>query len=233
MRFFSTLASTLVVALSATSVTAVPHDKVKGYPEKVTEKYGNLYKKYKPFLEVVTGCVPFPAVQDDGGVSGGLKNTGAMNGHCSKSDGQVYVRGKSVSNDLFGIMYAWYMPKDQNVDGPGNLGHRHEWENIIVWLSSDKDNAEYKGVSYSGHGGYSFEKDKKYLDGSRPKIMYLTKGKNHELEVGTKKGGEQPMIAWESMSDAARSSLNTYDFGKANCGINDKNFQGNLDKAKP
>lgn len=70
MHFLNTFTSALVAALSVTSVAAdtIAHDKVKGYPEKVPEKYGNLYKKYKPFLDVDTGCVPFPAVQDDGGV---------------------------------------------------------------------------------------------------------------------------------------------------------------------
>jgi hypothetical protein len=48
--------------------------------------------------------------------SGGLQNTGSSNGMCSSSEGQVYGRGADVDG-MFAIMYAWYMPKDQPLEG--------------------------------------------------------------------------------------------------------------------
>lgn len=39
---------------------------------------------------------------------GGLKDTGAPNGRCSKNVGQVYARGAKHGNE-YGIMYSWYV----------------------------------------------------------------------------------------------------------------------------
>jgi len=41
----------------------INHDAVVGFPETVPAGItGELYLKYKPFLKVFNGCVPFPAV---------------------------------------------------------------------------------------------------------------------------------------------------------------------------
>lgn len=45
----------------------INHDAVVGFPETVpTGITGELYLKYKPFLKVFNGCVPFPAVDAAG-----------------------------------------------------------------------------------------------------------------------------------------------------------------------
>ena len=83
--------------------------------------------------------------------SGGLSPTGGSNAGCSSSTGQVYARSASFNN-AFAIMYAWYMPKVRNAchrgvnqkltfalaqDSPSTgLGHRHDWERIVVWLDN-------------------------------------------------------------------------------------------------
>ena len=46
-------------------------------------------------------------------------------------------------------MYSWYMPKDSPSSG---LGHRHEWENVVVWLSGQSESATLRGVAISAHG---------------------------------------------------------------------------------
>ena len=67
--------STLLVLASTTPTGlierrgVIPHDAVQPFPENVgTSDSGKIYLKYKPFLKVVDGCVPFPAVQADGSV---------------------------------------------------------------------------------------------------------------------------------------------------------------------
>lgn len=59
----------------ASAVTAWPlqrravigHDKVVGFPQLVPQgTTGDQYLKFKPWLEVYNGCVPFPAVDADG-----------------------------------------------------------------------------------------------------------------------------------------------------------------------
>lgn len=64
----------LSLALLATTSLASPikravidHDAVVGFPQTVpTGTLGTLYLKYKPYLKVVNGCVPFPAVDAQG-----------------------------------------------------------------------------------------------------------------------------------------------------------------------
>lgn len=68
--------STYVAALAACSYAAplhltrravINHDAVIGFEEAVPSGIaGTLYLKYKPYLEVINGCVPFPAVNAAG-----------------------------------------------------------------------------------------------------------------------------------------------------------------------
>ena len=45
----------------------IDHDAVLGFPETVPSGVtGELYLRYKPHLKVFNGCVPFPAVQENG-----------------------------------------------------------------------------------------------------------------------------------------------------------------------
>lgn len=65
-----------LLALATTSLAApfslsrravIGHDQVVGFPQTVPSGLaGQLYLKYKPYLEVSNGCVPFPAVDAAG-----------------------------------------------------------------------------------------------------------------------------------------------------------------------
>ncbi|KAI8932410.1 hypothetical protein NX059_010596 [Plenodomus lindquistii] len=122
-------------------------------------------------------------------------------------------------------MYSWYMPKDSPSTG---LGHRHDWENIVVWLSSASTTATLRGIAISAHGDYE-KTTTPSLSGSRPKIGYISYFPvNHQL-IGTgDQGGEQPVIAWESMTAAARSAIENTNFGDATPSFRDSNFQSYL-----
>lgn len=80
-RLASWLASA-VVSVSAAPLqprAVIGHDAVVGFPETVPSgTIGNLYLKYKPYLKVVNGCVPFPAVDSAG-------NTGYVLAHTALS----------------------------------------------------------------------------------------------------------------------------------------------------
>lgn len=59
------IAGSVVVAPALGAV--ISHDAVVGFPESVpSTTAGSLYLKYKPYLKVFNGCVPFPAVDPDG-----------------------------------------------------------------------------------------------------------------------------------------------------------------------
>lgn len=124
-----------------------------------------------------------------------------------------------------------YMPVDKPSRG---LGHRHDWEGIVVWIDSlDPSTQKLLAVSCSSHGNFNkFVGDKAPVDGTRPKIRYFNIWPtNHGTGVTSKKGGEQPLIAWESLTEAARVALSTTDFESATVMMKDSTFEGNLAKA--
>ncbi|KAJ4331071.1 hypothetical protein N0V95_009949 [Ascochyta clinopodiicola] len=206
----------------------IDHDAVVGFSQTVPSGIvGTLMLKYKPYLKVFNGCVPFPAVDSAGNTGGGLATTGSSNGGCSSSTGQVYARAGTYSGK-YGIMYSWYMPKDSPSTG---LGHRHDWENIVVWLSAQSESATVTGVAISAHGDYQKEASPPF-QGTSPKIGYISYYPvNHQLISTSDLGGQQPLIAWDSMTAAARTALENTDFGSATPSFRDSNFQSYLSDA--
>ncbi|KAF9877554.1 necrosis inducing protein [Colletotrichum karsti] len=229
------LASWLAAAVSVSAAPLQPravidHDAVVGFPETVPSgTVGNLYLKYKPYLKVVNGCVPFPAVDSAGNTGGGLATSGSSNGGCSSSTGQVYARGGTY-NGAYAIMYSYYMPKDSPSTG---LGHRHDWENTVVWLSAASESATVLGVAVSAHGDYDTKTSGiSFTDTTHPRVGYQsTWPVNHQMIFTSEQGGQQPLIAWESLTSAARTALENTDFGSANVPMKEGNFNNNLGKA--
>ncbi|KDN63871.1 putative necrosis inducing protein [Colletotrichum sublineola] len=199
-------AAATVMAAPIERRAVIGHDAVVGFPETVPSGIvGSLY------------------------LNGGLKPSGSSNGGCSSSTGQVYARGGSY-NGRYGIMYSYYMPKDS--PSPG-LGHRHDWENAVVWLSDASASATIVGVSASAHGGYDRRTSGVDFTGTtHPRIGYRSIWPvNHQMIFTSETGGQQPLIAWESLTDAARNALQNTDFGSAGVPMKDGSFVENLAKA--
>ncbi|KAG3242306.1 hypothetical protein PI124_g12848 [Phytophthora idaei] len=122
------------------------HDEVKPFPEPapvtISEKAG---VKFKPQIQIRTGCVPYPSVNEFGETSGGLQISGNPKGGCRGSGHGSQVYGRSTwINDVWAIMYSWYFPKDSP---SSRMGHRHDWEHAIVFI----DNPDVLLISnYSG-----------------------------------------------------------------------------------
>ncbi|TGO18322.1 hypothetical protein BPAE_0386g00070 [Botrytis paeoniae] len=227
----SVLASTVVAIPTPSQLESravISSDAVVGFPETVPSgTVGTVYETYQPYLDVVNGCVPFPAVDASGNTGGGLAPTGSSNGGCSSSTGQVYVRG-AQSGSYYGIMYSWYMPKDEPSTG---IGHRHDWEGVIVWLSSSTATTadNIVAVCPSAHGGWDCSTDGYSLSGTSPLIKYESIWPiDHSMGLTSTVGGQQPMIAWESLPTAAQTALETTDFGSANVPFIPSVFANNL-----
>ncbi|KAM3086369.1 hypothetical protein ACMFMG_000503 [Clarireedia jacksonii] len=210
------------------SRAVINSDAVVGFAEKVPSgTVGTVYEAYQPYLYVVNGCVPFPAVDASGNTGGGLAPTGASNGDCSSSTGQIYVRG-AQSGSYYGVMYSWYMPKDEPSTG---IGHRHDWEGVIIWLSSSTSTSASNIVAVcpSAHGGWDCSTNGYKLSGTGALIKYESIWPiDHSCGLTSTVGGQQPMIAWESLPTAAQNALATTDFGDANVPFIDSRFTSNL-----
>jgi len=125
-------------------------------------------------------------------------------------------------------MYSWYMPKDSPSSG---LGHRHEWENVVVWLSSASTSATVLGVAASQHGDH-VKSTSPNMSGTHPTIGYISYWPvNHQMIFTSTVGGSQPLIAWESLPEAARTALTNTNFGDATVPFKDSTFTNQLAKA--
>jgi len=240
MTVISKVLSVLVAAAAAVNATPTPtpaeilprgtiaSDEIVGFDETVPSgTEGTLYLAYQPYLKVVNGCVPFPGVDAAGDTNAGLKPTGSTNGGCDSSTGQIYARATAYG-DYYAIMYSWYMPKDEPSSG---LGHRHDWEGAVVWLTSGSSTTAENIVAVcpSAHGKWDCTTDGYTLSGIKPLIQYESIWPlDHSCSVTSTVGGLQPLIAWESLPTVASDALDTTDFGSANVPFNEDHFTTNL-----
>lgn len=136
---FTDFESSILSKRANSDFQVVPHDSIKYIPENVRGGVeGNAIRRYEPYLHIASGCQSYPAVSATGQVGGGLDNTGSTSGGCNDpSNGQTYARGGWYQG-RYAIMYAFYMPKDQISDGGANGGHRHDWENVVIWIDNRK-----------------------------------------------------------------------------------------------
>lgn len=110
-------------------------------------------------------------------------------------------------------MYSWYMPKDQTIDDVSPGSHRHDFENVVIWLSSDTTTV--LGGAASGHGEYKITSSA-VPGGDSPTVEYFaTFPTNHELQFTQTVGNTYPVSDWDAMPDAAKSALQDTDFGDA------------------
>lgn len=192
---------------------------------------------YQPLLYVTDqGCVPFPAVDSAGDVSGGLNPSGAPNGDCTSSVGQVYSRYTTYAN-LCAIMYSWFMPKDMPPSGIG--GHRYEWEGIIVWLNSCTVGASIVSINYSEHGSWSVNHSPPTWAGAtgfasngvHPLVVYHAPDffLDHHPDPTNTIGGTQPLVGWNNLPAPALNVIDNFNFGAATPPLNDATFASNLE----
>ncbi|KUF85270.1 hypothetical protein AM588_10000864 [Phytophthora nicotianae] len=210
--------------LSFVSVNAgirtINHDQVQPFEEmEPTTDSEKSAIKYKPQLHISKGCYPYPAVQANGAISGGLKWSGWANSDCEKpvQGSQIYSRSDWYKGK-WAIMYAWYFPKGAFRASKYNRGHRHFWSSAIVWTdNTNPDNSAILGVSMSGSKGY--------VKKPSPKTKYIEKGttlkldsyigfwlSNQALRLTKKSGGTQDLVTWEQLTDEARDALSKFDF---------------------
>ena len=117
-------------------------------------------------------------------------------------------------------------------------GHIHDWEQTIVWLDGERDQAKIEAVSPSGHGGFkTYPIDDFNVKGTHPLIEYdqaFDKIRNHQLLEGDEDevGQLQKIVAWTEMSDVMRKNLNTPKvFNGCTPGVVDSDFSRFLEAA--
>ena len=190
-----------------------------------------VHNQFAPKLHTDHGCEPFAAVDDQGNYNKGLKDSGSHNGNCSSSNtGQAYARSQ-CKDGFCGHMFVYYMPKDNGVPFP-SLGHRHDFEEIVVWT---KD-GEFIGAAYSRHGDYSYHNNP-HMSGGRVNPTYKIDGVTHSMGAIANndkgKGTVWPVASWELMTSKARQALNdSSNFSNGVFAARDDNFIDKLNEAR-
>ncbi|KAH6685018.1 necrosis and ethylene-inducing protein and ethylene inducing peptide [Plectosphaerella plurivora] len=227
LSFLAFGAASLVQAQTWPAPGTVNHDSINPVPDALGPN-GAIIRKFQPLLHIAHGCQPYSAVNKNNQISGGLQDSGTTAGGCKLTNkGQTYARTMNL-NGRFGIMYAWYWPKDQPADGNLVSGHRHDWESSVVWLNGQNVNAGIVAGAASGHGNFKRTANPQRR-GNNVKVEYFTSGgKNHELQFTNTEGRTYWIWDWDAMEPIVKSALNKGDFKSANCPFNDNNFANNM-----
>ncbi|KAG2773603.1 hypothetical protein JG687_00011389 [Phytophthora cactorum] len=219
------LASARAEVLAYNSVVPIPETEA-------TTNANTLALKFKPQLNIKSGCHPFPAVDEEGNTNAGLALYSFKKCDSPSLGSQIYGRAATYE-DSYAIMYAWYFPRDRKVA----FGHRHAWENIIVWLErKGGTKAKISAVSSSIDDGLYFTivpPTSDMVDENSVKIQYREKVFSHYVNVTTVAGDFQDLVMWNDLPSAARTALNLYDFGSATVPFNEDTFLDNLKEAYP
>lgn len=202
-------------------------------------------------------CLPSAGMSRRGEKNGGLKPSGGITSGCRSQDFlsssntlHRYVCRQSTGATWCGHVYALYFEKDQ-VDrigflGSAGLGHRHDWENVVVWT---KDGVMTHG-SYSAHGGLVTKAVSELaFEGTRPKFVYHKDGvqthamrfaKNNEIAENPYDRFVTPtIVSWyEASGDGIsnpmlRTRLNNFDYGSASIPLKDNKFISKLNESRP
>ncbi|KXH31171.1 necrosis inducing protein [Colletotrichum simmondsii] len=211
------------------------HDDIHSLPaEAASGSKGELQLRFQPFIKVLGGCVPFPAVDAEGFLGAGLKPTGKGNGDCGSSEGQLYVRTGTVK-ERTGIMYSFYVPKV-------NKEHRHYWASIVVWVyGAEVNTAQPVGISYQTDNGVynvgSYPATKWSSGASlvgrptHPLVAYWGKKIVGPLTENMENTLNLPLIDWDMLPEPAQKQLDGAIFEHTSVPFIDKNFGDNLNKA--
>ncbi|MFI6343961.1 NPP1 family protein [Streptomyces sp. NPDC050560] len=230
-------AAALVVALP----TAAHADVIQPLPQNAD----GLEQTYSPAYDYDgDGCYTTAAISPDGTLNPGLSLGGDVNGHChdqAQLDAANTYSREKCNNDWCAVVYASYFEKDQATLGPAAIGHRHDWEHVVVWTSGD----QVRYVSVSQHSGYQVaDASSLRFDGTHPKIVYHKDGvSTHDFRFANDNddppenatGGwfYPPLVGWEGYPDGLRDTLMNADFGDATIKINDARFNSALADSMP
>ncbi|KAK3937757.1 necrosis inducing protein-domain-containing protein [Diplogelasinospora grovesii] len=122
------------------------------------------------------GCYYTSAIDPNGNVNPGLGPVAKCPADDCRNknrleNNNLYSRTR-CNNGWCAIMYEYYFEKDQTVCGSYGVGHRHDWENVVVFVQ----NNQLRRVAPSCHGKYDHATNSFRADGNRAKVVYHQDG---------------------------------------------------------
>lgn len=197
-------------------------------------------QRYLPMFHRDSGCYPYTAVDKNGAYNEGLKASGSASGECSSEDKQqVYARDKKVNETTTAIMYSYYFPKDGGYL-IAEIGHRHDWENVIVFVENAEEIYNDKtekivGAAYSAHGDVSTTT----TPNKSATNIYIDYAYHfsvtHSMQEGTEgSNSKMVLIDWDHLPTLSKETLNYQSFGKAGVPFKDADnkFNTKIEEAR-
>ena len=221
-----------LTAISSVSAASRNHDQISP----LTFGANVASERFLPRLSVNGACKPYTAVDKDGNYNAGLQDSGSENGNCTASNkAQVYTRTKQVNANTHGIMYAYYFPKDNGLIFP-SIGHRHDWEHVVVFVSNlNQSNERLVGAAYSAHGDVSSTTSPN-KSGNQIYVNYDYHGSvTHSFQEGTSGSNSgHVLVSWGNLPTAAKNTLNNQSFGSAVVPLKDSSsrFESLIEQAR-
>jgi hypothetical protein len=238
--------SALASALGAAAlVMALPADASASILQSLPQNADGLEQTFSPAYDYDgDGCYATAAIGLDGTLNPGLKPGGDVNGHCHDlpelANSNTYSREK-CNNGWCAVVYASYFEKDQATLGPAAIGHRHDWEHVVVWIQ----NNQVQYVSTSQHSGWKwYPSSEVRFDGTHPKVVYAKDGASTHFFRLANKNDDPPenvtggwfyprLVGWNGYPAGLRDKLMTADFGEATIKITDSTFDDALHNSEP
>ncbi|KAM0365998.1 hypothetical protein ACHAO7_010399 [Fusarium culmorum] len=209
--------------------------------------------RFQPYLDYdMDGCYNTAAINEDGRINSGLKKGFSVHEYCRDKQhllhSNAYSR-KRCNHGYCAIMYDYYFEKDQ---AAALSGHRHDWENIVVFLKGDK---VVRVAATEEHTKYRYSRNcmpDKFCDipsnGRHPKLVYhKVHGDLHSFRFAKMEDGEteleepenplgrwfkSPLVGWDYWpSDELRDTLVNWPDKMVKPSIGDKKFGRALEKA--
>ncbi|KAH6988218.1 necrosis inducing protein [Ilyonectria sp. MPI-CAGE-AT-0026] len=161
-----------VASIQAEPTRMMKRDVLTALPESADD----IELKFQPKLDFDTdGCYNTAAIDPDGNTNPGHDATGTPQGDCRDphqlENSNAYSR-KRCNNGFCAIMYEYYFEKDQAALATYGAGHRHDWENIIVFVQGEN----VVRVATSCHSGFSDASNEFTADGTNPLVVYHKDG---------------------------------------------------------
>ncbi|KAK4182831.1 secreted protein [Podospora australis] len=200
--------------------------------------------KWQPGLDFDRdSCYNTPAIGANGFLNPGMGCGKSPQGGCRDeidlNNNNVYSRSR-CNNGWCAHIYAYYFEKDFPNVCTAAIGHRHDWEHVVVWTKNDK--AIY--VATSAHGEYYPRKASDVAwDGTHPKIVYHLEGQGtHAMRFASK--SEKPenhkktwfrgtLVSYYGFPSVdLRNKMMRADWGKASIDLRDSRIEGALNKNK-
>ena len=110
-------------------------------------------------------------------------------------------------------------------------GHRHDWENVIVWIDADEN---VIGAAFSSHGDYSTT-TAPLMIGDSVVAAYKISWTTHSFfeADSTNSINQDNLVSFDNLSSALQSNLQENEWGNAVFPMKSSNFESYIEESRP